>query len=171
MSVIHPALLPIDALLAECSVKRQRRSGPGGQHRNKVETAVVIVHQSTSIRGEASERRSQALNHRMAVHRLRVKLALGVRSPPLEAAGSQPSTLWQSRLRGQQIVVSAEHDDFPALLAEALDAVAACEFDVKQAAERLGCSSSQLLKFLKQESEAWQFVNQQRAVRKLGLLR
>ena len=38
--MIHPAALPFDALLKECEVRRLRRSGPGGQHRNKVETAV-----------------------------------------------------------------------------------------------------------------------------------
>ena len=37
----HPATWPEGRLLKHCSSRRQRRSGPGGQHRNKVETAVV----------------------------------------------------------------------------------------------------------------------------------
>src|SRR5262249_27924451 len=40
----HPAARAPDALLAECEVRRTRRSGPGGQNRNKVETAVVLRH-------------------------------------------------------------------------------------------------------------------------------
>ena len=172
----HPATLDEDALLAACDVRRQRRSGPGGQHRNKVETAVVIVHLASGIRGEASERRSQAENRRMALHRLRIKLALGVRSDAAERSGANtdsfvPSLLWQSRLRGERIEVSASHADFPALLAEALDCLAAFQLDAKLTAERLGCTPSQLVKFLKLEPEALQQVNQQRAARGLKALR
>ena len=36
---MHPAELPIPELLRQCEVVHTRRSGPGGQHRNKVETA------------------------------------------------------------------------------------------------------------------------------------
>jgi len=166
----HPATLPIEKLLAECEVRRQRRSGPGGQHRNKVETAVVLVHQPTGIRAEASERRSQDLNHQMAVHRLRVKLAVAVRSArstetqPAEAlAPIEPSELWRSRVKGSQIHVSPSHADFPALLAEALDVLAASAYDMQAAAAMLGCSASQLVKFLKLEPEAMQQVNERRA--------
>ena len=54
--------------------------------------------------------------------RLRVNLALEVRRPC--GAKYVPSTLWQSRCGGG-LKVSALHDDFPALLAEALDVLAA----------------------------------------------
>src|SRR6266446_9825480 len=146
----HPAALPPDELLRQCETRRTRRSGPGGQHRNKVETAVVLTHAPTGVQAEANERRSQAENLRMALFRLRVNVALEIRQPH----AAFPSALWQSRCRGGRIVVSPEHDDFPAILAEALDAIAACGDDVKEAAERLGCTSSQLIKLLKDESRA-----------------
>jgi hypothetical protein len=169
---LHPACLPIDQLLAECEVRRQRRSGPGGQHRNKVETAVVLVHMPTGVRAEASERRSQDLNHQMAVQRLRVKLAIAVRSSDAATPPRMPpSELWQSRLKGSQISVSASHADFPALLAEALDILLACQFDMQTAAASLGCSASQLLRLLKLEHEALQQVNQQRVAVNLRPLR
>ena len=77
----HPAAWDAARLLAECECRRQRRSGPGGQHRNKVETAVVITHLPTALRGEASERRSQEQNRRKALFRLRVNLAVSLRRP------------------------------------------------------------------------------------------
>src|SRR4051812_33083495 len=106
----HPAALPPDDLLRQCGMRRTRRSGPGGQHRNKVETAVILTHAPTGVQAEANERRSQAENLRMALFRLRVNVALEVRQPD----ASFPSPLWQSRCRGGRIVVSGEHDDFPA---------------------------------------------------------
>jgi hypothetical protein len=161
----HPASLPLDALLGQCTMHRLRRSGPGGQHRNKVETAVQFIHESSGISAEANERRSQAQNRSVAVFRLRVNLAFAVRCAVDEA--SEPSALWQSRLRGTRIEVSATHDDFPALLAEALDRLATCEADPQRAAGRLGTSSSQLVRFLSIEPRALALLNQWRADRDL----
>ncbi len=160
---LHPAAYDEARLLAECHVQRTRRSGPGGQHRNKVETAVVITHVPTGVRGEGSERRSQEQNRQEAVFRLRVNLALTVRREPADA----PSELWRSRLRGGRIEVSPTHDDFPALLAEVLDVLQSVDMDVPQAAARLNCTSSQLGRFLKHEFRAMELVNRRRL--ELGL--
>ena len=157
---IHPAAMAEEELLRRCKVRRQRRSGPGGQHRNKVETAIVIVHEPTGLRCEASERRSQEENRTRALFRLRVNLALQVRSavqiPP------KPSDLWNSRNVAGKIAVNSSHQHFPALLAEALDAVLAAEMDAKQASQWLGCSPSQLVKFLQRESRAMEWINRER---------
>jgi hypothetical protein len=154
----HPAALPPDELLRQCVARRTRRSGPGDQHRNKVETAVVLTHALTGVQAEANERRSQAENLRMALFRLRLNLALEVRQP----AAAFPSSLWQSRCRGGRIAVSHEHEDFPALLAEALDAIITHHDDVRAAADCLGCTSSQLVKLLKDEPRALANVNARR---------
>lgn len=151
----HPASLPTEALLEDCDVQRTRRSGPGGQHRNKVETAIVITHRPTGQRGEASERRSQEQNRQVAVFRLRVQLALAVRLPPPALLSER----WIHRTPGRRLNVSATHDDFPALLAEALDWLAANGWDVKSVAESLAVSTSQLTRFLKLESQAIRQVN------------
>lgn len=165
--MVHPAALAIDQLLIACVVTRTRRSGPGGQHRNKVETAVVIKHRPTGLCAEASERRSQDLNRQAALHRLRVRLALEVRQSVAE--NQTPSKLWRSRVRGRQIVVSSEHEDFPAILAELLDRLMAYSWDVAAAAEPLGVTSSQLSKLLKRQPEAFELLNRERQER--GLLR
>lgn len=157
---VHPAALPADTLLRDCGLRRQRRTGPGGQHRNKVETAVIITHNPTGIRGEASERRSQEENRRRALFRLRMNLALGFRSPPQD----QPvaSELWKGRCHAGQLSVNSEHVDFPALLAEALDVMAVNHWEAKPSAELFGCSSSQLIKFLQREPRAILLVNDSR---------
>ena len=165
----HPAAMNESELLADCEVRRQRRSGPGGQHRNKVETAIFIEHTPTGIIAEASERRSQEANRRQAIFRLRVKLAVEVRSERGEE--HIPSELWKSRCQSGKIVISAEHDDFPPLLAEALDCIQAEASDVKSAAEGLGCSASQLVKFLAKEPLALAKVNEERKQRNLRPLK
>ena len=165
----HHAGLPLEKLLAKCDVRFVRRSGPGGQHRNKVSTAVVLVHRPTGIKAEASERRSQAENRVVAIFRLRVNLALDVRAT--RGASDVPSTLWQSHCRGGRIEVSLKHQDFPSLLAEAIDILAAADFDPKPAAATLGCSVSQLVKLLKKEPRALAQVNHERLHRSLHPLK
>ena len=157
----HPACLPAETLLGQCESRRLRRSGPGGQHRNKVETAVRLRHRPSGVAAEANERRSQAENRRVAVFRLRVNLALAIRLPVDEAAG--PSALWQSRLRGTRIEVSPAHDDFPSLLAEALDMAADCRADLRRAASRMNTTSSQLARLIAREPRALAMLNRWRS--------
>jgi len=162
---MHSAALSSDELLRQCDETRTRRSGPGGQHRNKVETAVILRHRPTGISAEASERRSQADNRRVAVWRLRLLLALSHREPP-ESSG--PSALWQSRTRGQRLTIAADHDDYPALVAEALDRLQTVGFEIKPAADPLGVSPSQLMKLFRQVPAAWVAINRLRG--EAGLL-
>jgi hypothetical protein len=160
----HPAASSPEQLWTECEVRRLRRSGPGGQHRNKVETAISLRHLATGTRAEASERRSQTENRSVALFRLRVNLALEVRRPC--GSGHVPSALWQSRC-GMGLKVSATHDDFPALLAEALDVLAVVDADPKRAAAVLGGTPSQLVRLLRLDPRALLLVNQWRSDRQL----
>jgi hypothetical protein len=155
---MHPAALPPDELLQQCDETRTRRGGPGGQHRNKVETAVVLVHLPTGLSAEGSERRSQAENRRVALWRLRLTLALSHRQPP----AATPSALWASRVRGRQLAIAADHDDYPVLVAEALDRLATMSYEMRAAADALGVSMSQLTKLFRKVPAAWVAVNRLR---------
>jgi hypothetical protein len=169
----HPASLPIPDLLNDCSIQRTRGSGPGGQHRNKVETAIVITHRPTGVTGQASEKRSQNQNREVAIERLRVNLALAVRSKIPEEepdAAVFPSELWKSRVHSMKLSVSLQHTDYPALLAEALDQIVVHNFDVAKSAKSLSVSTSQLVKFLKTCPSALELVNRERLKQGLNRL-
>ncbi len=153
----HPASLAPDVLLKQCTTRRYKASGPGGQHRNKVETAVELTHTPTGITAAATERRSQNDNQRAALKRLRLKLAIDHRC---DTDPSQPpSNLWQSRVKDRRIVLSADHTDFPTLLAEALDTLAALTHNMPKTATVLGATSSQLIKLFQKEPAALVKVN------------
>ena len=158
----HPACIPIDQLLQQCDVQRTRASGPGGQHRNKVETAIVIRHRSSGVVGQASEKRSQAANRDRAVFRLRVNLALAQRRISDDAT-ELIDELWSARIQSGKIHINEAHDDFPAMLAVALDVLHHCDYDGAQTAKLLDCTTSQLVKFLKKEPAALAQVNRQRS--------
>lgn len=164
---MHPAALPPESLLTNVQEMHARRSGPGGQHRNKVQTAVVLVHRPTGIAAEAAERRSQAENRRVALGRLRLKLALEHRTP----ASTATSSRWQARLRGRQLLVSTDHDDYPALIAEALDRLQAHALDMPATAAALGVTATQLLKLFKRAPAAWTTLNRLRAGQGLPVLK
>lgn len=160
---VHPAELDPQRLLPQCAVRRGRRSGPGGQHRNKVETAIVLTHLPTGVRAEATERRSQQQNLEVALFRLRVNLALQVRCPLADPPVA--SQAWLARCAGGRISLSPRHEQFPTLLAEALDVLEACDMDAPAAAATLQVTLSQLTKLLKAEPRALSLVNVRRRER------
>jgi len=174
----HPAALDIEALSKQCVFTKGRASGPGGQHRNKVETAVFITHTPTGIESHASERRESHINRSVAITRLRLALATEIRTPvPIGPIGTP---LWKSRLVAKRdadgtvhnrIACSPDHADYAALLAEALDVIADAGWDVPKAALRLETTTSQLLKLIKDHPHAWVRMNDEREKRKLPRLK
>lgn len=167
---VHPSQLEDDELEAQLDVERTRASGPGGQHRNRTETAIRLVHTPTGIKAAASERRSQHENFRMAMKRMRLNLALQYRTPledsDFVAPGEyQPSAIWKMRVKNSRIRVNVEHSDFPALLAEVLDRLHVDEDDLSRTATAFGVSTSQLVRFLKLEPAALAQLNERRRKR------
>ena len=75
-------MLDDDVLLAQCEVQAHRASGPGGQHRNKAETAVRLVHVPSGVTVEGKDERSRTQNLRIALARLREKLERRAYRPP-----------------------------------------------------------------------------------------
>jgi ribosome-associated protein len=72
-----------EILLKEVRFHPFRGGGPGGQHRNKVESAVRLVHFPTGITVVASEHRLQGRNRDLALQRLRrILIGLNRRDKP-----------------------------------------------------------------------------------------
>lgn len=152
--------LPDAELLRQCREERYKSSGPGGQHRNKVETAVRLNHSPSGVTAQGEETRSQEENRRHALHRLREKIAFAVRSPfDLETPHVPPEFAAQ-RGRGGSLAVNAKNPNFPLIAATALDALAAADLSYAAAAKALSLTTSQLRKFLQSDRELWRAVSE-----------
>jgi hypothetical protein len=166
----HPATLEEEEFLKQCELNIGRVSGPGGQHRNRVETAVFITHRPTGLETQATERRSQIQNRHRAIFRMRIKLAIRCRTPTSRDR-HEASELWQRRRQGEKLPVNPEHEDYPALLAEALDVIVARRYDIAGAAGILGVTMSQLTRLIRHERHAFALVNEGREAIGLPKLR
>ena len=94
-----------EALERDCDLEFIIASGPGGQHRNKVQTGVRLVHRPTGITVTATERRSQHANREAAFERMQTRLeALQhvelPRKPTRPTAASRERRLTAKRVSG-----------------------------------------------------------------------
>lgn len=97
---IHPRhfATDMDVLEKEVLIEPYRAPGPGGQRKNRKETAVRLTHSPSGIIVVASERRSQAQNREIAFQRLVKKLAQ-LNRPRKRRIPTKPSA---SSIRKQQ---------------------------------------------------------------------
>jgi protein subunit release factor B len=94
-----------ESLERDCDLEFIIASGPGGQHRNKVETGVRLVHRPTGITVTATERRSQRANRETAFERMQARLDefqhVGIpRKPTRPTAASRERRVHEKRVSG-----------------------------------------------------------------------
>ena len=76
--------------------------GPGGQHRNKTESAVRLTHPPTGVTVTATERRSQHENREVALERLRERIAALPYVPKVRRATRPTRGSQERRLAGKK---------------------------------------------------------------------
>jgi hypothetical protein len=166
---VRDALLADDAkLLAECEIDTYRASGPGGQKRNKTESAVRLRHKPSGLSVIAEESRSQAENRARALRRLRKELALRLRQPVGEGIPQAVGVCIGSD--GRLNVGQRDKRYLPAV-ASVLDILAESGGSVSDAAGRLGVTTGNLSAFLTDDDDVMVEANRIRASHTIRPLR
>jgi len=80
-------------------IERLRRSGPGGQHRNRKATGIRIHHLPTGMIVTATERRSQSGNLKIAMIRIRERLAKAAKRRKPRKRTRPPKKVSEERLK------------------------------------------------------------------------
>ena len=165
-------------LLAQCRFDRFRVSGPGGQHRNRRDTAVRLVHTPSGVSAQASERRSQAQNRQTALARLRRAIALELRRPVSLDAYHPPPALQRILPGARQRVgpsarqrIGPRHPVFWAGAQHLLDLFEALDASLADTAAAIGCSTNQLARLIGGEAQLLRKANELREQRGLGPIR
>lgn len=162
-----------DELARQCELDRYRASGPGGQHRNKTESAVRCRHLATGVAAHADDSRSQHENRGRALRRLRMNLALEVRAPVVVDGYAPPPPVAGLIAAGAaaQGERTRQTAGFWLAAAHLLDLFVACEAEVAVTAGHLGIGTAALARLLTCDDALLRVANQHRARRELRPLR
>jgi hypothetical protein len=147
-------------LLADCDVDTLRASGPGGQKRNKTESAVRLRHRPTGIIAIAEESRSQAENKARALRRLRKLLALRLRAAvdPEEV----PEAVVACIGRKGRLDIGQRDARYLPCVAAVLDVLASHEGVLGDAAKQLGVTTGNLSSFITDDEDVMVEANRLR---------
>jgi hypothetical protein len=160
---------PSDAvLLAECEVDTLRASGPGGQKRNKTESAVRLRHRPTGLIVIASESRSQAENRARALRRLRQAMALRIRH---EVDDSTLDAVRACLDKAGRLHAGRREPRYIQAAGALLDMLAAYEGSVGDVARHLGLTTGNVSSFLTGDEDLMTEANRIRAAFALKPLR
>ncbi len=162
-----------DGLIAQCEVDRYRASGPGGQHRNKTESAVRLRHKLTGVSAIGEDSRSQSENKLHAVRRLRAAIALEVREPVFLDGYTPPPRL-AALVRGGTAPLGAKTrltGEYWAAIGDLLDLLVAGGLEIAATAQRLGITTGALSKLLLHDEAVGRAVNDLRRAANMRPLR
>ncbi len=146
-------------LLAQCEVHTYRASGPGGQKRNKTDSAVRLHHGPTGLVVVGTESRSQHENKARALKRLRQAIALEVRRPVDRTAFRRPA--WFDDILGakQRLDLSPKSPAYWHAVRLVMDVLDACNGSVADSAGLLGLTTANLVHFIEGDVKMWEQAN------------
>jgi protein subunit release factor B len=93
-------------LLRDCDVETYRGSGPGGQHRNKTESAVRMTHRPSGLVRVGTEHRSQLRNRELALERIWRALEARRRKPKPRVATRRTVASQERRLDVKKVTAA-----------------------------------------------------------------
>jgi protein subunit release factor B len=91
-------------LLDECYVYTFRAGGKGGQHVNKTDSAVRLVHKPTGLTATCSKERSQYLNKKQCLENLRKKIIKLTDKLPPRIPTSIPHAAKRKRRNAKSVI-------------------------------------------------------------------
>ena len=124
-----------------------KRSGNGGQKRNKTSSAVRVTLKELAISAEDCAERSQKLNRSKALQKLRRKIAMTVRQDISDEIIT---------------IVAPSNDRYPLFLARLIDLLSSVNYSFKECGLKLNLSSSQVEKLLRRDASLWKFIQSKR---------
>lgn len=137
-----------EELSAFCKLQAFKSSGPGGQKVNKTSSAVRLTHNPTGIEVTSSESRSQHENRHHALKKMRMKIALEIRSDGKKGI--------------DKFEISVSNPRYPLFAALLLDSLNDYGFRIRDCAQFLHMSTGQLIRLLEKDPEIWRKVNSER---------
>ena len=144
-----------DELSRCCEFEFFKGSGPGGQHRNKVSSAVRVKLAAFGISAADCSERTQHRNRANALAKLRHTMAIEIRQPVSlpdddgktgDAGGIGSDIPFECSIRNPRYYL------FIAIL---LDRLEAAGFDQRKAAEMYGVSPSALIRKISADPSLW----------------
>ncbi len=139
-------------------------SGPGGQKRNRTYSAVRLTHLPTGLSVIGEDSRSQNVNKRNALKRLRLTIALHVRQHSASGSFGMPEQVREYIKPSAPLQINMKNPLYPLVCAAMLDALYCAKGKIGDAAALVSISTGRFNTFLSKNRDLFRAANALRAL-------